>query len=125
MGLREFFRGTKDEQRSLPRPDNELPLIGAYTASTVTPTAALAIADVCAAVRVLADAASSLPLQVYRKTGDGREGVTGGKRTLDTCAAARRRRRAKTEITVRFESPTAAARTSSPIPTTHRGSGGR
>jgi hypothetical protein len=33
--------------------------------STITPTAALAIADVWSAVRVLSDAASSLPLQRY------------------------------------------------------------
>jgi len=65
MGLRDFFRGiTTDEQRSLPRPENELPLYGGYTASNITPAAALAIADVWAAVRVLADAASSLPLHV-------------------------------------------------------------
>src|SRR5215207_11662986 len=72
MGLLSYLRGDDlrdagvgGEQRSLPRPDNELPLLGAYTASTVTPTAALAIADVWAAVRVLADAASSFPLHVY------------------------------------------------------------
>ena len=58
---------TPGEARSLPRPENELPLLGAYTvARTITPAAALAIADVWAAVRVLADAASSLPLHVYR-----------------------------------------------------------
>ena len=80
MGLRDFFRGiTTDEQRSLPRPENELPLYGGYTASNITPAAALAIADVWAAVRVLADAASSLPLHVYRKAGTGRERVTSGR----------------------------------------------
>jgi phage portal protein BeeE len=70
--------GAVDEQRALPRPDNELPLVGAYTATTVTPAAALAIGDVWAAVRVLADAASSLPLHVYRHAAEGRERVTGG-----------------------------------------------
>jgi HK97 family phage portal protein len=74
-----FSRLRGDEQRSLPAPENELPLLGAFTASNVTPTVALAIADVWAAVRVLADAASSLPLHVYRKTGDGRERVTSGR----------------------------------------------
>jgi HK97 family phage portal protein len=74
-----FSRLRGDEQRSLPRAENELPLIGAYTASNITPAAALAIADVWAAVRVLSDAASSLPLHVYRKAGDGRERVTSGK----------------------------------------------
>src|SRR5215203_1843103 len=84
MGLRSYLRGDdlrerNTEARSLPRPDNELPLLGAYTASTVTPTAALAIADVWAAVRVLADAASSLPLHVYRQADDARKRVTSGK----------------------------------------------
>lgn len=54
MGLRSYLRGDRhlegayasDEQRSLPRPENELPLLGGYTASTVTPTQALAIGDV-------------------------------------------------------------------------------
>jgi phage portal protein BeeE len=65
MRLRSFLRGddilsssTKTETRSLPAPENELPLLAAYTASPVTPTAAVAIADVWAAVRVLADAAA-------------------------------------------------------------------
>jgi HK97 family phage portal protein len=89
VGLWRYLRGTDlledrstqptGETRSLPAAENELPLFGAYTASTVTPTAALAIADVWAAVRVLADAASSLPLHVYRKTDTGRERVTTGK----------------------------------------------
>ena len=89
MGLWRYLRGTDlledrstntpSEARSLPPAENQLPLMGAYTSSTVTPTAALAIADVWAAVRVLADAASSLPLHVYRKTTDGRERVSSGK----------------------------------------------
>jgi phage portal protein BeeE len=71
MGFLSYLRGDRflegayaGETRSLPSPENELPLMAAYTVSTVTPTAALAIADVWAAVRVLADAASSLPLHV-------------------------------------------------------------
>jgi len=67
------------ESRSLPAPENQLPLWGGYTSSKITPTAALAVADVWAAVRVLADAASSLPLHVYRHVGDARERVTSGK----------------------------------------------
>jgi HK97 family phage portal protein len=39
----------------------------------------LAIADCWAAVRVLSDAVSSLPLHVFRRTGQGRERVTSGK----------------------------------------------
>jgi HK97 family phage portal protein len=50
-----------------------------YTSSPISPTAALAIADVWSAVRVLADAASSLPLHVYRRTAYGRERVDSGK----------------------------------------------
>ena len=89
MGVRSFLRGDDlredrseqpaGETRSLPPAENQLPLMGAYTSSTVTPAAALAIADVWAAVRVLADAASSLPLHVYRKTDTGRERVTSGR----------------------------------------------
>jgi phage portal protein BeeE len=69
----------RTEARSLPPAENELPLLAAYTATNITPVAALAIGDVWAAVRVLADAASSLPLHVYRKTDAGRQQVTSGK----------------------------------------------
>jgi len=90
LGLFSYLRGDRyledayghsDEQRSLPAPDNELPwLPGLYTGATnITPAAALAIGDVWAAVRVLADAASSLPVHAYRRTGEGRERVTSGK----------------------------------------------
>jgi phage portal protein BeeE len=80
MGIRSFLRGDDlrddcraqptGEARSLPRPDNELPLAGAYAAygafgeKSITPAKALQIADVWACVRVLSDAASSLPLHV-------------------------------------------------------------
>jgi HK97 family phage portal protein len=73
-----LFPRRKAESRALPRAENELPILGAYTFSTITPHAALAIADVWAGVRVLADAASSLPLHVYRKADAGRERVTSG-----------------------------------------------
>jgi HK97 family phage portal protein len=88
VGFRSFLRGDRylegayaetGETRSLPPAENQLPLYGAYTSCTITPTAALAIADVWAAVRVLADAASSLPLHAYRRTGQGRERVTSGR----------------------------------------------
>src|SRR5262245_39790229 len=82
MGIRSFLRGDNliktTEARSLPAPENQLPLWSTFATSTITPIAALAIADVWAAVRVLADAASSLPLHVYRKTTDGRERVHSG-----------------------------------------------
>jgi len=73
-----FWNRQRAESRSLPRPENELPLFGSYVPSTVSPAQALAIADVWAAVRVLADAASSLPIHVYRKADTGRERVTSG-----------------------------------------------
>jgi HK97 family phage portal protein len=89
VGIRSFLRGDdilsrsnsdrNSESRSLPPPENQLPLLSAYTGSPITPSAALAIADVWAAVRVLSDAASSLPLHVYRRTDAGRERVTSGK----------------------------------------------
>jgi HK97 family phage portal protein len=87
VGLRSWLRGEDllDERRSLPRPDNELPLAGLPTivsGSTywkLSPVEALAIADVFAATRVLCDAVSSLPLHVYRKADAGRERVTSGK----------------------------------------------
>jgi HK97 family phage portal protein len=73
--LRNPFRR---ENRSLPPAVNELPIIGAYTATPISPSAALGIADVWAAVRVLADAASSLSLHAYRKVDGGRERVDTG-----------------------------------------------
>ncbi len=75
--MRNPFRRT--ESRSLPRPENELPLMAGFTATPISPLQALQIGDVWAAVRVLADAASSLPIHVFRKTGDGRQRVTSGK----------------------------------------------
>jgi HK97 family phage portal protein len=88
MGLLRYLRGDDilsstssdgSETRSLPPPENQLPLLAPYTNPNVTPLQALAIADVWAAVRVLADAASSLPIHVYRKTDTGRARVTSGK----------------------------------------------
>jgi HK97 family phage portal protein len=72
------------ERRSIqpdPGESRELPLWGAYSDYCIAPLQALAIADVWAAVRVLADAASSLPLHVYRKraTSGSREHVVSGK----------------------------------------------
>jgi len=66
------FPFKRAESRALPRPENELPLLATYSGTNITSAQALAIGDVWAAVRVLADAASSLPLHVYRKTVDGR-----------------------------------------------------
>jgi HK97 family phage portal protein len=88
MGLLSYLRGddlrtdvhAPGEARSLPPAENELPLLGSYTTSSITPVAALQIADVWAAVRVLADAASSLPLHVYRDAPmGGRDRVRTGR----------------------------------------------
>src|SRR5215217_6197091 len=95
MGVRSWLRDEDvledsssngdSESRSLPRPDNELPLSGSQMIFSgpsywqLRPVEALAIADVWAAVRVLSDAVSSLPLHVYRRTEQGRERVTAGK----------------------------------------------
>jgi HK97 family phage portal protein len=85
MGLISWLKGddvlSGDETRALPMPDNEIPWRSPYylTAPEVTPVTALAVADVWAAVRCLCDAASSLPLHVYRRTEAGRERVTSGK----------------------------------------------
>jgi HK97 family phage portal protein len=81
----DVLRGSNSESRSLPRPDNELPLSGSPMIFSgpsywqLRPVDALAIADVWAAVRILSDAVSSLPLHVFRKTEQGRERVTSGK----------------------------------------------
>jgi HK97 family phage portal protein len=78
------FWNRKSEKRSLPA-ENALPLGGSYPSSPIwpyrpiTPARALQIGDVWSAVRVLSDAASSLPLHVYRRNGEGRERVTSGK----------------------------------------------
>jgi hypothetical protein len=62
MGLLSYLRGDdlledsatqpKDESRYLPPAQNQLPLMGAYTSWTVTPTAALTITARGAAVRL-------------------------------------------------------------------------
>jgi hypothetical protein len=53
--------------------------MAAHTASTVTPTAALAIADVRGRRARAGRRGSSLPLHVFRRVGDARERVTSGK----------------------------------------------
>ena len=73
-----FWNRRRGDDRSLPPAENQLPLIAAYAGQPVNTTTALQIADVWAAVRVLADAASLLPIHVYRKAGDGRERVETG-----------------------------------------------
>jgi HK97 family phage portal protein len=95
VGLLRYLRGDdvledsssngNDESRSLPPPENQLPLWGLPSIVSgpsywkLSPVDALAGADCWAAVRVLSDVLSSLPLHVYRKTETGRQRVTSGK----------------------------------------------
>lgn len=71
-------RGDHAEERTLTR--SSLPpsmLHSTPSGSTVTPQSALTIADAYACTRALADAAASLPLIAYRRTGQGRERIEG------------------------------------------------
>jgi HK97 family phage portal protein len=98
VGILRYLRGTdllednstngRHEDRAIkpgPGEVNEIPLYGLPAVWSGTdywnlrPVEALAIADVWSAVRVLADAVSSLPLHVYRKTEQGRARVTSGR----------------------------------------------
>jgi HK97 family phage portal protein len=95
VDLWRYLRGTdlledssnqpKGEARSLPPPENQLPLAGlpliwsGVSKWELSPVEALAVADCWAAVRCLADGVSSLPLHVFRKTEQGRERVTSGR----------------------------------------------
>jgi HK97 family phage portal protein len=79
MGLWSYLRGTdildSSESRALPRPDNELPLQGVWPTVPLKDIGThnvLAVADAYAAIRVLADSISTLPLKVYRRTPGGR-----------------------------------------------------
>lgn len=76
LTLRERLLGHA-EDRSLSA-ENVPPVMLASTPTAITPITALKVADVYAAVRLLADSVSSLPLHVYRKTADGRQRVDGG-----------------------------------------------
>jgi HK97 family phage portal protein len=98
VGILRYLRGTdlledkstngRHEDRAIkpgPGEVNEIPLYGLPAVWSGTdywnlrPVEALAIADVWSAVRVLADAVSSLPLHVYRKTEQGRAQVASGR----------------------------------------------
>lgn len=69
------------EDRALPAHDVP-PSVQLYTSpgsTTVTPTTAPQVADAYACVRVLADAAASIPLHVFRRTQAGRQRVESGR----------------------------------------------
>jgi HK97 family phage portal protein len=72
----------KPEDRTLSRPSTGTAFLYPVTSAagaTVTPESALAIADAWACIRALADAASSLPLKVYRAIESGREELPGSR----------------------------------------------
>lgn len=71
-----FGRG---EERALTTGEVPPLMLGTSEAGVpVSPRGSLAVADAYACVRCLADAAASLPLHVYRRTGRGRERVEDG-----------------------------------------------
>jgi HK97 family phage portal protein len=70
----------RSEQRSIPGGGPVWPTNGwAPSAYSSTPERALQVGDVWACVRVLADAAASVPLVAYRHTGRGRVRLSTGK----------------------------------------------
>lgn len=72
MRIREALRvlsGKQEEQRAISVPWD---VGGPTRPAAVTPDQALSLIPVFAAVRLLASQVASLPLQAYRKTGDGR-----------------------------------------------------
>jgi HK97 family phage portal protein len=73
------FWNRRAEKRSLDR-QNVAPLLvrSASFGASISPANAMKVGDVFAAVRVLADSVSSLPLHTYRKVGESRQRVTGG-----------------------------------------------
>jgi HK97 family phage portal protein len=81
MGLMSYIRGDDlrgTESRSLTRASvPPVMLQSTPGGAKVTPESALSTADAYSCIRCLADAAASLPLHVYRRTGDGRERVEG------------------------------------------------
>lgn len=67
-----LFRRRQAEDRTLPRDVVPAVYLPDPTATSITTSAAMRVADVFAAVRVLAESAASLPLIAYRRTPDGR-----------------------------------------------------
>lgn len=65
------------EDRALTAANVPPVMLSSAPGATVTPSNALAVADVFACVRVLSDAAASVPLICYRKTADGRTRADG------------------------------------------------
>lgn len=74
-------RGDHTEDRTLTAQNVPPVMLASVPGGAVTPSTALSIADAYACVRCLADAAASVPLVAYRRTGQGRARIDG--RTAD------------------------------------------
>jgi len=75
----EKWRRRRDEQRSIPSGGPVWPTGSWAPFAPAEPSGALAIADVGACVKVLADAAASVPRIAYRRSEDGLERMSGGR----------------------------------------------
>lgn len=76
MGL--FRRSKPVESRALTAQNVPPTWLQSAPGGSVTPTTATSVADAYACIRVLADAAASIPLHVYRDAAEGRERVEAG-----------------------------------------------
>lgn len=78
LTMRERIFGTT-EDRTLTNQSIPPVMLSSTPAGSVAPNNALTVADAYACVRVLADAAASVPLIPYRRTGNGRQRLEGGR----------------------------------------------
>src|SRR5215218_8141662 len=77
-----WFRRTEDRTLTFSEGDFSPYAYGTgsfYGTGSVSPDAAMRVADVYACIRCLSDAAASVPLILYRRTQQGRERVQGGR----------------------------------------------
>lgn len=79
MGLFRRSRHRQTEDRTLTAQNVPPVMLAAAASGSVTPSNALAVADAYACIRVLSDAAASVPLIAYRRTEQGRERLGGGR----------------------------------------------
>lgn len=71
--------GRKAEDRTLTAQNIPSVMLSTSTVGSVTPSNATSIGDAYACIRVLADAAASVPLIPYRRTAQGRERIESGR----------------------------------------------
>lgn len=79
MGLFRRSRHRQTEDRTLTAQNVPPVMLASAATGSVTPSNALTVADAYACIRVLSDAAASVPLIAYRRTGAGRERLEGGR----------------------------------------------